>query len=160
MNICYLQLGSNIGNRQEYLQMACEAFIENDHVITKRSSIYETEPWGFESDDYFLNQVIEIETKLNPSQLLAFCQRVELQNNRIRKTKRYASRTLDIDILLFNHDVINSHALTIPHKEMANRRFVLEPLNEITPDYQHPVLHKTINELWNKCSDYSVVKKV
>ena len=160
MNITYLILGSNMGDRVQNLSIACTFLKKNAGTITGKSSVYETQPWGFEPDTSFLNQVIRLETLLNPELLLKKVLETEKQSGRERKRgKGYESRILDIDILFYGDKVIIVPDLVIPHPRMQYRMFVLVPLAELIPDYVHPVLNKTIFELKQMCPDTGWVRK-
>ncbi|MCF6357689.1 MAG: 2-amino-4-hydroxy-6-hydroxymethyldihydropteridine diphosphokinase, partial [Draconibacterium sp.] len=135
--------------------------IENElGKILKYSSIYETPPWGFQSDDYFWNSVIEIETEFMPEELLGKIHLIEKKFKRKRGSKRYSSREMDIDILYFDDIYIETEMLTIPHPRIHQRKFVLIPLNEIAPDFKHPLLRFTTFEMLENCMDESVILKV
>jgi 2-amino-4-hydroxy-6-hydroxymethyldihydropteridine diphosphokinase len=123
------------------------------------SSLYETAPWGKTDQADFLNQVLLIETKWNPRELLKAILQIEEKGGRVRTLKN-APRSIDIDILFYNHLVIEETGLSIPHPRIAERRFVLEPMNEISPRFEHPVLHKTIHQLLLECTDELAVKKI
>ena len=152
MNKAYLLTGGNIGDRQENLAIAYESIGRNCGDIISTSSIYETAAWGKKDQSSFLNQALEIQTKLNPRRLLKEILRIEKQVGRVRKEK-YGPRIIDIDILLFNDEIHDYPSLKIPHPELQNRRFVLVPLAEIAPGVTHPVLKKTITELLAVCPD-------
>ena len=145
MNIAYISAGSNIGDREANLDFGARRLGEHGKLIRK-SSVFETEPMGYVDQPCFLNQVFELETALTPFELLAFCNEIERDGGRVR-TFPNAPRTLDLDILLYDDRIISEPDLIIPHPRMTERRFVLEPLAEITPDLQHPVEKKTIREL-------------
>jgi len=140
MNTIVLLLGGNLGNKLENLSKA-RLMIENmlGRVIQK-SSIYGSEPWGFISTEIFFNQVIVIESELNPFETINKLQNIEDILGRIRDSNKWISRTMDIDILFFNSEIINNDKLTIPHKLMQDRRFVLFPLHEIMKDFIHQVI--------------------
>ena len=127
--------------------------------VIRRSSIYETAAWGKTDQAPFLNQAIVLETSLDAPTLMRQLLTLEEQMGRVR-TERYGSRTIDIDILFFNEDVIRLPWLTIPHPEVANRRFALGPMDEIAAGYVHPILQKTIHELLTQCPDKLDVKKL
>lgn len=148
-----------MGDRQRFLNEAARLLQERVGSVLKPSSIYETEPWGLKSKDLFLNQVLLVETSLNPYELLKVIKAIETKLGRIRKTQRYSPRCIDIDILFYNDEVYFSDDLVIPHPRIPNRMFTLVPLNEIAPDYEHPTLKKTIQELVNLCTDKLMVKK-
>lgn len=153
-------LGSNLGDRQLFLKEADRLLQEQAGRILERSSIYETEPWGFTSKDLFLNQALKIETSLDPYELLKVIKAIETKLGRIRKTQKYSPRCIDIDILFYNDEVYFSDDLVIPHPRLHDRMFTLVPLNEIAPDYLHPILKKTIRKLINDCDDKLAVRKV
>jgi 2-amino-4-hydroxy-6-hydroxymethyldihydropteridine diphosphokinase len=159
MNKAYLLTGGNEGDRFLHMKQA-RANIE--HICGQLllvSSLYETAPWGNKDQADFLNQVLLIETKFKPEELLRAVLSIEEKGGRKRTTKN-APRTIDIDILFFNDLVMNEPGLSIPHPRIADRRFVLEPLNEISPGYIHPVLHKSIHQLLLECKDELGVKKI
>lgn len=157
MNEAYLLTGGNIGNRAEFLQQAKNQ-IENCGQIIRTSSVYETAAWGKEDQQSFLNQVLKIATNLDAPELLDCLLGIESELGRTR-TAKFGPRTIDIDILLFNNEVIDLPGLRIPHPQMQNRRFVLVPLNEIAAGIIHPVLRKTIAQILADCPDPLSVNK-
>ena len=148
-----------MGDREGNLAKACEYINRQCGDITHASSLYETAAWGKKDQPFFLNQALEIQTGLSPSQLLKKILSIEKQIGRVRKEK-YGPRIIDIDILLFNDEVHTYPSLTIPHPELQNRRFVLVPLAEIVPDLTHPVFIKTIAELLAICPDTLEVSRL
>jgi 2-amino-4-hydroxy-6-hydroxymethyldihydropteridine diphosphokinase len=146
LKTAYLSLGSNLGDRQVHLSQAVEQLEKAAMHITRRSSIYETEPQDLRDQPWFLNQVIVVETGLSPVALLAATQKIENEMGRERSVPK-GPRSIDIDILLYGGDVIKTAELEIPHPRLAVRRFVLEPLVELAPDMRHPVTNQTIREL-------------
>lgn len=158
MNEVYLLTGGNIGDRLQYLSKAKNQIEKRCGSIVQESSVYETAAWGKEDQKAFLNQVLRIETGLEPDTLLNTVLRIEEALGRKRELK-YGPRTIDIDILLFNNDIINREGLKIPHPQMQNRRFVLAPLNEIAAGKWHPSLKKTISQLLAECPDPLAVNK-
>ena len=148
-----LLLGSNLGDREGLLDSAREKLNEKAGKVIKSSSMYETEPWGFEAENSFLNQVIIIETDHKPANLLFTLQDIELDLGRKRCNKQYESRLIDIDVLFYGDEIINTKDLIIPHPRIQERMFVLKPLMEISPDLTHPVLEKSINALFDNCKD-------
>ena len=159
MAIAYLSLGSNKGDRIGYVQQAASLLGADDGItIVRSSSLYETEPWGMDTKTWFVNAVIEIKTKYSPQELLKTCQRIEAQLGRERKdSNSYADRTIDIDILFYNKDIIEEENLTIPHKFLHLRAFILVPMMELNADFVHPVLHKTIEEMHNDLENPEMV---
>jgi 2-amino-4-hydroxy-6-hydroxymethyldihydropteridine diphosphokinase len=158
MKSVYLGIGSNLGDRKVNLRNAVEKAEELTGKIVKVSSVYETEPWGFSSDDQFLNMVVKIKTSLKPSELLERLLMVESLMGRLREGKKYSSRIIDIDILFYGKQVVRTEVLEIPHPELYKRKFVLVPLAEIAPDLVHPVFKKSISELLQECSDESKIR--
>ncbi|MBD5402836.1 2-amino-4-hydroxy-6-hydroxymethyldihydropteridine diphosphokinase [bacterium] len=149
MAIVYLSLGSNKGDRIGYVQQAASLLGLDDNIsIVRTSAFYETEPWNMNTQTWFVNALVEIKTKYTPKDLLEVCQRVESQLGRKHKlTNDYEDRTIDIDILFYNKEVINEDNLTIPHKYVHLRAFNLVPMMELNADFEHPILHKTIVEM-------------
>jgi 2-amino-4-hydroxy-6-hydroxymethyldihydropteridine diphosphokinase len=159
MQTCYILLGSNLGDREGNLQAAREQINSRIAQIIKVSSLYQTEAWGFETSDIFLNQVIEAKTALDPDMLLDQLLSLETLLGRKRDGNRfYTSRLIDLDILFYENMILSKNGLVIPHPLLHKRRFVLTPLNEIAPDWAHPVLHKTISELLHECDDQNKVQ--
>lgn len=133
MSSAYLGLGSNIGQREEYIRKAIALIDERVGKVVRQSSLIETEPWGFNSENKFLNGVILCETTLTPRQLLKATQKIERELGRRKKGGAYADRTIDIDILLYDDLTIDEPGLTIPHPLMHERDFVMIPLTQIKP---------------------------
>lgn len=144
----YIGLGTNIGNKRRNLITAAALLAERAGDVLSISSFYETEPWGFESDNTFLNAALLLETELEPLQLLSLTQEIEKEMGRTQKSdSAYHDRIIDLDILLYDLCVINEAALVVPHPLMHKRQFVMEPLAEIAPMLVHPILNKTMLEL-------------
>ncbi len=159
MSESYLLLGGNIGETSVLINNATELIELLCGRILKRSSLYQSESWGFKSENPFLNQVILIETTLEPEELLKTILSIEQKMGRERNaTGAYQSRLIDIDILFYENIIINTETLKIPHPLLHKRRFTLMPLNEIAKDYIHPVLLKSINQLLTDCDDELIVK--
>ncbi|KLV22240.1 2-amino-4-hydroxy-6-hydroxymethyldihydropteridine diphosphokinase [Niallia circulans] len=138
MNKVYLSLGSNIGNRLEYIHEAVQMLHNQEEIkVVNISSVYETDPVGYEEQALFLNIVIQVETSLNPCSLLEQCQNIESELGR-KRIIRWGPRTIDLDILLYNQENIVSEKLIIPHPRIEERAFVLVPLIEIAPDIKLP----------------------
>jgi len=145
MSTIFLSLGANVGDRASNLEKA-RSLIDEKFGILKASLVYETEPWGGVMQGPFLNQVVQIYTSLSPRELLKTIKDFESEIGR-KKTVKWGPRVIDIDILFYGDLVIDEPDLVIPHKFLHERRFVLEPLNEIAPDFMHPVLGKKISEI-------------
>jgi 2-amino-4-hydroxy-6-hydroxymethyldihydropteridine diphosphokinase len=150
----FLLLGSNLGNREEYLFLARNYIKQDLGKITKESSLYETEPWGFYSECMFLNQVLKIESEFTPHEILQKIKSIEMLIGRVNSEKKgYSSRAIDIDILLYGNEVVNTEKLIIPHAKLTERRFVLIPLVEIDGNVEHPISRKTMLGLLRECED-------
>ena len=160
MNIIFLGIGSNLSDRENNLNEAVakiEAYIGK---VVSSSSVYETEPWGFQTDNEFLNLVVKVETNLTPYGLMGRILMIESMLGRLRGEKQYSSRLIDIDILLYGDLIISENSLKIPHPFMHERKFVLVPLCEIEPELIHPVINKSITSLLCSCNDKLDVKKL
>jgi len=154
MNIAYLLLGSNLDDRSSSLQGARDAVSDSIGKILKVSTIYESEPWGFHAENHFLNQVIKVETPFDPFTVMEFIRDIEIRLGRIRDPLgAYVSRTIDIDILFFNDEIISDEKLVIPHPKIQERMFTLMPLNELDESFIHPGYRKSVGELMNECPD-------
>jgi 2-amino-4-hydroxy-6-hydroxymethyldihydropteridine diphosphokinase len=153
----YLLLGSNRGDRFRMLMQATALIERNTGTIILSSLVYETAPWGFEDETYFLNQVHCLQTLLSPFDLMAALLRIETSIGRKRHGNNYSSRLIDIDILFYDDYIVDHENLTIPHSRLHHRRFALTPLAEIAPDFIHPVLGITIRDLAQQCKDESEV---
>ena len=149
MATLYLSLGTNMGNRQSNLDTALKLIGQRIGTVQKTSGIIETEPWGFESPNSFLNMAVQVKTDLGPRQALLATQAIEKEMGRTEKSVGgvYHDRPIDIDILLCDDVVLSTRDLTIPHPLMHERMFVMKPLAEIAPNTEHPVLHKTIRQI-------------
>jgi len=145
-------MGSNIGNRPEHLRNAATALRKKEIAIIDASDIYETAPWGKENQNWFLNVVLQIETSLIPGKLLQEVLCVETELGRTREEK-WGSRIIDIDILYYHDQIIESGELSVPHPSIPERRFTLVPLVEMCPQEKHPLLHKTQKALLEECAD-------
>lgn len=155
----FLGLGSNQGDKIQLLNHACDLINNQLGSIIKKSSFFNTQPWGKVDQDNFVNQVIRIWTEIEPKIFLDILQSIELSMGRVRNEK-WAARTIDIDILYFGQLIIDTEILQIPHPELTERRFVLEPLCEIAPDFLHPIFKLSNNELLAFCEDTLQVSKI
>lgn len=148
----YLGVGSNMGDKRQYIQNAVEALKSDSLIVIRRvSDLIVTEPYGGVEQDDFLNGVIEIETLRTPHELLDTLHEIEAAADRVREV-HWGPRTLDLDIIFYDKLVYEDDTLVIPHQDMENRRFVLEPLSTLVPNYRHPVLGKTVVQLLNVLS--------
>jgi len=159
MNEVYILLGGNLGDKCQIFEETRKLIGECVGLITKQSSVYVTEPWGFESE-LFWNQVVIAETTLHPHEVLQQTQAIEKSLGRIRKSAHYEARTIDIDLLFYNNLVLNTSDLTIPHPKIGDRKFVLIPLNEIAPDKCHPVSGLEVREMLRLCTDPLNVERI
>ena len=153
-----LLLGSNLGDRQLFLERAIGEIEADIAPVINASAVYETQSWGKTDLPDYLNQVIHLETDLPPRLVLERILSIEKKLGRKREEK-WGSRTIDIDILFYGQEIISETGLHIPHPELHKRKFTLEPLSEIAPDWVHPVLNKKISELKTELSDDLIVKK-
>ena len=148
MNTVFLALGANTGNKPISLLRSLSFIAKKIGKITAVSSVYETIPEGFESENKFLNMMVCVETLMSPEKILTVTQSIEKKIGRVTKSNDcYHDRIIDIDIIACNDLILNTENLQLPHPHFHKRRFVLEPFNEIAPEYVHPVLHKTVWEI-------------
>ncbi|MCX6665541.1 MAG: 2-amino-4-hydroxy-6-hydroxymethyldihydropteridine diphosphokinase [Euryarchaeota archaeon] len=147
MSVVYLSLGSNMGDKEDNIRNALK-LIEDVDEIKKVSPLYQTEPIGFKDQSYFLNCVIEVQTNSTPEQMLLFLKSIEQKLGRTNTVKN-GPRTIDIDILLYDDFCIKNDDMVIPHPRLHERLFVLIPLMDVNPDVIHPLLKKTVRELFD-----------
>ena len=152
MNTLYLQLGSNLGERAQLISDASQEISEHVGKVNIRSQIYESMPWRVDGQENYLNHIIEVETLLSAKETLVAILKIENELGRVR-IEKWGERLIDIDIIFFNNEIIETPDLCIPHKHMHERNFVLTPLNEIAPDFIHPKYNKTVSELFNESKD-------
>ena len=155
-NTVFLGLGSNLGDRGANVQQALTDLERWGVKVILSSSLYETEPVGNIDQPRFLNMTVKASTDRSPEDLLTVVLSIERSLGRVRRGK-WGPRTIDVDILFYGDRVVGESGLVIPHPRLHDRRFVLEPMNEIAPDFVHPVLKKSIKELLNACPDKSIV---
>lgn len=149
MALVYLGLGTNIGNKRKNMVTAAALLAERAGDVLSLSSFYETEPWGFASENTFLNAALELETACSPMELLHLTQQIEREMGRTQKSDgSYHDRIIDIDILLYGNEVVHHEDLVVPHPLMQQRLFVMQPLAEIAPSLVHPVLQKSMYDLY------------
>jgi 2-amino-4-hydroxy-6-hydroxymethyldihydropteridine diphosphokinase len=159
MATTYILLGTNLGNKTQNLETATQMLIEKVGTLQQSSTIYKTMPWGIEDQPIFYNQVLEMDTSLEVNNLLEVTQSIEIMMGR-QKYRKWGERLIDIDILYYDHVILESEHLNVPHSQIANRRFTLIPLVEIAPDLRHPALQLTQTQLLEQCPDKLEVKQV
>jgi len=158
MNIVFLQLGSNLGDRELLLQDAIVAIAERVGVVVEKSKVYESTPWRVEGQENYLNQILKVKTKLQADDVLSVILDIEKNLGRLRLEK-WGERLMDIDIIFYNDSIIETAELCVPHKHMHERMFVLTPLHNIAPEMMHPKYNKTVEELLQICTDTELVKE-
>ncbi|MGI8317304.1 2-amino-4-hydroxy-6-hydroxymethyldihydropteridine diphosphokinase [Halobacillus mangrovi] len=147
MNTAYIALGSNIAEREDFLKSAIEMLEEHSEIqVTEKSSVYETAPVGYTDQSDFLNMVVKVTTSLQPLQMLDHCQSIEAELGRERIVK-WGPRTIDLDILLYNHENMKAERLMIPHPHMHERAFVMVPLAELAPEVILPHMNRSAEEI-------------
>ena len=156
----HIALGSNKGNKLQYLQSAIDAIFVHIGAVKKISKVYKTPAFGFEGDDFY-NACISVVTEFKPKKVLKELQAIEVELGRKSKTsKGYESREIDLDILFFEDEIIEEKTLILPHPQLQNRKFVLQPLLDVAKDFKHPILNKSIETLLVECNDSSVIEHV
>lgn len=155
MAIVYLCLGSNSGDSFKLIEQAVSFLNLSENIkLIRTSALYETEPWGVKDQNWFLNIAVEIKTNLPANDLLMKLQNIEKTLGRNReKERRWGERPIDIDIIFYDSKILNTPVLTVPHPHMHERAFVLVPLLELIPDFVHPLLHKTVSQLYDDLED-------
>jgi 2-amino-4-hydroxy-6-hydroxymethyldihydropteridine diphosphokinase len=159
MNDVYLLLGSNLGDRSLFMQKAIQLIEDEIAPVVMSSSVYETQSWGKTDAPDYLNQVIMLQTEQSAQTILQKILAIEITLGR-RREEKWGSRTIDIDILFYGQAIINEPGLQIPHPELHKRRFTLEPLSEIAPNFKHPGCNETVIQLKNSLQDNLIVKKL
>jgi 2-amino-4-hydroxy-6-hydroxymethyldihydropteridine diphosphokinase len=159
MAITFLSIGSNSGDRSAYLQQSVKLIEQKIGRIIRRSDVYETQSWGYEGQN-FLNMVVEVETTFAPQKIIEIIQSIEIEMGRVRLSGQYSDRTIDLDILFYEKEIISDENLIIPHPRLHERMFALEPMMDIDPDFRHPVLNKTIRQLRMECPDKGWIRKL
>lgn len=157
MSEVYILIGGNLSDREKALNYAIKEISKSIGKILSTSSIFESEPWGFDSSDLFLNQVVIVHTELTPHTTLKNLQDIEIKFGRIKQKGHYESRTIDLDILFYDHLLINDKELQVPHPHLHKRKFTLSPLVEIARDFIHPLMNKSMFDLAQECPDNSQV---
>ena len=153
-------MGGNVGDTRQYLNQAISLISSRIGRVAAQSAVYQSEPWGFNAEQMFLNQAVMAETKLEPHAVLERCLQIESELGRIRSGNGYEPRTIDIDIIFFGSQIISQPDLQVPHPLMHRRNFVLQPLCEIAPNLVHPVFGKTMHQLLAECDDKSAVEPI
>lgn len=159
MNKVYVLLGGNMGNRKKYIAAALRQIEKKLGKVSRTSSLYQTAAWGNTDQPDFLNRVIIVHTDQTAEKCLKTCLLIETSLGRVRTSKN-APRTIDIDLLFYNKAIVKQKSLCLPHPALHLRRFVLVPLNELSPNFKHPVLQQTIHQLLIKCKDELNVNKI
>ena len=160
MEAVYLCLGGNVGDTRNYLQNAVAMIGRRVGRVVSQSAVYQSEPWGFSAEQMFLNQIVVVETALEPQMVLERCLQIETELGRTRSGNGYEPRVIDIDIIFFGSRIIDSPNLKVPHPLMHQRNFVLKPLCEIASDFVHPVFGSTVKQLTAICDDKSEVAAI
>lgn len=163
MHISYLSIGSNLGEKEYNLSKAVSLLEERGVKIISSSELYETEPWGFKTADQFLNKVIKVRTPYEPEEFLRIIKKIELQMGRTKselQNNTYESRIIDIDILFYEQRIVSTPSLQIPHLKIEERKFVLEPLVSISPEWIHPLKKVTLTKLLEQCNDDHKIRMV
>ena len=158
MNIVFLQLGSNLGERESLLQDAIIAIEGRIGQVVEKSKVYESTPWRVEGQENYLNQIVKVKTELLADDILSTVLDIEKELGRIRLEK-WGERLIDIDIIFYNDSIIETAQLCVPHKHMHERMFVLTPMHNIAPEMVHPKYNKTVAELLQICKDTELVKE-
>lgn len=160
MGTCHVLFGSNMGDKENVFAKACLLINNRCGSIVGVSSAYESEPWGFDADEWFLNRLIEVDAKLDPEAMLRELMGIEAELGRVRhpEVNGYTSRIVDLDILYYGQRVLVTPSLTLPHPRLHLRRFALLPLCEVAPELVHPVFQVTQRELLSRCPDQSIVR--
>jgi 2-amino-4-hydroxy-6-hydroxymethyldihydropteridine diphosphokinase len=159
-HIAYIGIGSNVGDKARQCERGISEILKLDrHRLLARSFLYKTQPIGYTKQDWFINLVIKVETEMDAPALLCSLKEIETRLGRV-KTLRWGPRAIDLDILFFNDHQIQTDELTVPHPLIQDRQFVLVPLAEIDPDFTHPVLKKTIQQLLEQLKEDQGVERV
>ena len=158
MNIVFLQLGSNLGDRELLLKNSIIAIENRVGNVVEFSKVYESAPWRVEGKENYLNQILKVKTTLLANEVLSVVLDIEKQLGRMRFEK-WGERLIDIDIIFYNDSIIETPDLCVPHKHLHERMFVLTPLHNIAPEMIHPKYNKTVEELLNICNDTELVKE-
>ena len=157
----FIGLGSNLGNRLSHLEKALTLIEERIGKIERKSNVYVSPPWGFEAKEDFYNAVILVRTNLDPLSVLSVLSNIEKELGRLKNgTPGYESRIIDLDIIDFDNEILEAEKLTLPHASMHLRKFVLVPLNEIAPEWEHPILKQNPATLLKRIKSDDFIKKL
>jgi len=159
MNDVFILLGGNVGDKSIIFELTRKLIGERIGLVTRQSSVYVTQAWGFDSE-LFWNQALIAKTTLNPHEILLQTQSIEKLMGRVKKSTGYEAREMDIDLLFYDDLILNTSTLTLPHPKMGDRKFVLIPLNEIAPDKYHPLIGLTVHEMLQHCPDTLHVERI
>ena len=159
---CFVLFGSNMGDKESIFSQTCLLINNRCGQVVKVSAAYESEPWGFEAKEWFLNRIIVVETELSPMDLLQQLLDIEKDLGRVRhpEIQGYTSRIADLDLLYYGNRIIQTETLTVPHPRLHLRRFTLVPLCDVDPDFIHPIFKMTQKELLEQCTDDDVVREI
>ena len=160
MSLVFLGLGSNLGRRMEHLYDASVYIRRQIGDIVLASHVYESDPWGFESKNNFLNQVLKLESDLTPELLMEQIKTIEMKMGREQSVEAYSDRVIDIDLLFYEDWIIATENLQVPHPHLHLRKFVLLPLSEIAGDLVHPLYQKTISIMLSECVDQGKIRRI
>ncbi len=161
LNKVYIGVGTNLGDKPANIERAYQLIGQYIGDVLKKSSMYTSEPWGFVSENDFINTMIIVNTDKSQMSVLEQLKMIESEMGRVqRKTEVYESRIIDLDIIAFNQEIFEQNELIIPHQHLQNRNFVLEPLNEIDNEWVHPVSGKSISDLILNSKDDSKIFKI
>jgi 2-amino-4-hydroxy-6-hydroxymethyldihydropteridine diphosphokinase len=160
MNEVYLGIGGNLGDRLQNIEFAINLISERIAIPEKISSVYMSEPWGFQHAKYFTNAVVMIKTNKSADEIFGITTCIELEMKRVRNKSGYQGRTMDIDILFFGNEIIENEKLTVPHPKISERLFVLLPMCEIAPKFIHPQYKKDMQQLLQECGDTGKIRKL
>lgn len=159
MQTIYIGIGGNIGRRERFITAAVQLIATEIGRVTAESQLYKTAPWGMDDADDFLNAVIEVHTDLDAETIMQTLLRIEHRLGRKRSASgKYTSRTIDLDLLFYGQELIKTATLTVPHPQLENRRFVLQPLAEIAPALIHPMLKRSMRDLLSDCADETKIE--
>jgi len=160
MNEVYLGIGGNLGDRLQNIRVAINLISERIAVPEQISSVYISEPWGFQHAKYFTNAVVMIKTNKSADEIFGITTGIELEMKRVRNSTGYEGRTMDIDILFWGNDILKTENLIIPHPKIQDRLFVIMPMAEISKEFIHPVLKKNMQQLLKSCNDTGKIRKL